>query len=75
MLFEASFAMFSKETGWKPSESVPVLLTNNVRLYHTFLDTDNKQDALEKIVNAYGFEHLIDVVSLDKVNEDGTVSK
>ncbi len=74
MIFEASFSMFSKDSVWKPGIPSPILLTNNMHLYHKFLDTEPKQDIIETIINAYGMEHLIEVITLDKVDSDGNVT-
>lgn len=73
MIFEASYSMFSRESAWQPGQLFPVLLTNNMRLYHKFLNSESKQDVLDTVINAYGMEHLIEVVPLDRVDNNGNI--
>ena len=74
-IFEASFSRFAPDSVWKWGEPTPVLLTNNMKLYNMFFDTNSKQAIVEKYINAYGMEHLIEVIPLDRVDESGNITK
>lgn len=74
IIFEASFSMFSKNSPWKVGQMAPILLTNNMRLYEKFLNTETKEKVIESIINAHGMEHLIQLVTLDRLKENGEIS-
>jgi hypothetical protein len=68
IVFESSYARFSTDSRWTPELGhAPYLLTNNLKLYHKFLDSKLKQDLLDLILNKWGMEHLIPVVTIDKI--------
>jgi hypothetical protein len=39
----------------------PFLLSNNLKLYKKFIETPQCRERMEKLINLYGFEHLIEI--------------
>lgn len=75
IIFEASASMFSKNSMWIPSMGPsPILLTNNLSLYHKFLNSYPKEEIVEIIVNAHGMEHVIEVITLDRLQANGSIT-
>lgn len=64
IIFEASYIAFDSDIlPLDETDSIVYFLTNNLKLYKRFICNPINRKKLETVINLYGFEHLIPVVS------------
>jgi len=66
IIFEAGYVCYDVI----PFGEHPVLLTNNMKLYRTFISNPHNNEQLAKVIELCGMEHLIDVKSLFDIGID-----
>ena len=63
IIFESGFCCYDEEVADSNDFTEPMLLTNNLKLYRKFIKEPVHAKRLEDIINLYGLEHLIRVVT------------
>ena len=61
IIFEAGFICYDKSIAPSNVTYIP-LLTNNLKLYHKFINNPIYQQKIEQVIGLYGMEHLIEII-------------